>query len=131
MVTKKREKMQTHISIEEQSKRITEAIKLFLQVFGFLSVILSLVYAGMEFYIETVQNDKDLKKEIVVKGEEIKSMNDALKENFKEHQQIKEKMVEIHSDVKLIRTLLEVKKVKDHKGLASFNLSKEIYQSVD
>lgn len=117
----RRKKQMKKLSFEEQNERLTNAVKMFLQIFGFLGVIGSIVYAGMEFYIETINNDETLKKEIVVKGEEIKDISNSLKENFREHREIKEKITEIHSDVKLIRSLLEYKKTSEGKGLASFD----------
>lgn len=103
------------ISIEDQRRRLSESIKLLLQIIGFLGVISSIIYAGAEFYHRTLQNDDDIKKEMLTKTGEIQLLDISLKENFKEHKEIKDKITEMHTDIKMIRVLLEIKERREKK----------------
>jgi hypothetical protein len=110
--------MARKISFEEQEHRIRSGIDLFLRVIGALSALGAIAYSAMMFYIETKANDQAFKQDIVLKGEEIKTINEQLNANFTEHRILKEKMSEIHMDVKIIKALIENKRIKDKAKLA-------------
>lgn len=98
--------------MEKQAERFSTAIKIVLQIFGLLGAIGTLIYATMEFYIQTVQNDENLKKEISVKNEEIKEIKESLKDSEKDRKEMNRKINRIYSDIKFIRAILEFKKSK-------------------
>jgi len=102
----KNKEKSTGMTLEEQGRRITEAIKLFLQIIGFLGVIASLAFATMEFYHETKFNDLIFKQEITQKNEEIKEVRLRMDDNFREHMEIRKKIGQMHYDVKLIKQFL-------------------------
>lgn len=116
-------------------KKGTEYIKFALAVFGLISLLITGVWQGFTFISNTIQNDMIIQKDVSINQVQIDGLKKdfaiGMKENDKEHQQILSVISEVHSDIKFIKKMIQVKnRVKMKDSLSLTNRSLKNCQSV-